>query len=74
MFDPSMPLDERENSYMLASIIGKRAIQLNKGSQKLVECESNNNVTIAINEYKLKKLTYTNSVEKTEYKKVLKEL
>lgn len=60
MFDPSMPIDEQENRYMLACIIGKRAVQLNKGSEMLIDCESNNNVTIAINEYKANKLTYMN--------------
>lgn len=60
MFDPSMPVEERENRYMLASIIGKRAVQLNKGSEMLIDCESENNVTIAICEYKANKLTYTN--------------
>jgi DNA-directed RNA polymerase subunit K/omega len=73
MFDPSIPIEERhENSYMLASIIGKRAVQLNKGSQMLIDCESSNNVTIAICEYKANKLIYTNnnSIEKKEHKKV----
>jgi DNA-directed RNA polymerase subunit K/omega len=76
MFNPSLPIEERENRYMLASIIGKRAVQLNKGSEMLVECESNNNVTIAIDEYKANKLTYTNSVgiEAAEHRKVLREL
>jgi DNA-directed RNA polymerase subunit K/omega len=74
MFDPSMPIDERENRYMLATIIGKRAVQLNKGSEILVECESSNNVTVAINEYKASRLTYTNSVEKEEHIKILKEI
>jgi DNA-directed RNA polymerase subunit K/omega len=64
MFDPSMPIEEPENRYMLATIIGKRAVQLNKGSETLVECESNNNVTVAICEYKAKKLTHTDWVEK----------
>ena len=74
MFDPSMPIDERENRYMLACIIGKRAVQLNKGSETLTDCESSNNVTVAINEYKANRLTYTNSVEKTEHIKILKEI
>ena len=56
MFDPS--IEEHENRYMLVSIIGKRAVQLNKGSKPLVDCESENNVTIAICEYKANKLTY----------------
>jgi DNA-directed RNA polymerase subunit K/omega len=60
MFDPSIPTPEgSENSYMLASIIGKRAVQLMKGSDKLAECDSENTVTIAIAEYKKDKLTYT---------------
>lgn len=61
MFDPSMPIEEHENRYMLASIIGKRAVQLNKGSDTLIACESENNVTIAICEYKANKLTYVNN-------------
>lgn len=55
MFDPS--IEERENRYMLASIIGKRAVQLYKGSKPLIDCESKNNVTIAICEYRANKLT-----------------
>lgn len=74
MFDPSMPIDEPENRYMLASIIGKRAVQINKGSETLVDRESSNNVTVAINEYKANRLTYTNSVEKEEHIKILKEI
>lgn len=71
MFDPSMPIEEHENRYMLASIIGKRAVQLNKGSEILTDCESSNNVTVAICEYKANKLTYLNSkdVEIEEHKK-----
>lgn len=60
MFDPSiLPLKGSENSYMLASIIGKRAIQLMEGSKTLTECNSNNAVTVAISEYKENKLSYT---------------
>jgi DNA-directed RNA polymerase subunit K/omega len=72
MFDPSIPIVKgQENRYMLASIIGKRAVQLNKGSEMLIDCESSNNVTIAICEYKANKLTYMNSksVKKTEHKR-----
>lgn len=72
MFDPSIQIEEgHDNRYMLACIIGKRAIQLNKGSEMFVGCESANNVTIAICEYKANKLTYTNGIseEKIEYKK-----
>ncbi len=58
MFDPSMPIEEKENRYMLASIIGKRAVQLNKGSEALTDSESNSNVTIAISEYKANRITY----------------
>lgn len=61
MFDPSMPIDEHENHYMLAAIIGKRAVQLNKGSEMFIDCDSSSNVTIAICEYKADKLTYINS-------------
>lgn len=62
MFDPSIPAtDGAENSYMLATIIGKRAVQLMKGSTKLTECDSANTVTVAIDEYKQDKLTYTSS-------------
>ena len=61
MFDPSMPIEEHENPYMLASIIGKRAVQLNKGSEMLIDCESSNNVTVAICEYKANKLAYMNN-------------
>lgn len=70
MFDPSMPLGELENRYMLSCIIGKRAVQLNKGSEMFADCESSNNVTIAICEYKADKLTYINSkgFDKTVYK------
>lgn len=60
MFDPSiLPLYGSENSYLLASIIGKRAIQLMKGKAALTDCKSNNTVTIAISEYKANKLSYT---------------
>jgi DNA-directed RNA polymerase subunit K/omega len=60
MFDPSIPTPEgSENNYMLATIIGKRAVQLMKGSQQMADCESDNTVTIAIAEYKKDKLTYT---------------
>ncbi len=61
MFDPSMPIGECENRYMLAAIIGKRAVQLNKGSEMFIDCNSNSNVTIAICEYKADKLSYINS-------------
>ena len=61
MFDPSMPIEEHENRYMLACIIGKRAVQLNIGGETLIDCESDNNVTVAISEYKANKLTYINS-------------
>lgn len=40
----------------------------------LVDCESSNNVTIAIDEYKADKLTYADGVEDTEHKKVLKRI
>lgn len=62
MFDPSIPTPEgSENSYMLSTIIGKRAVQLMKGSNKLTDCDSEKAVTIAISEYKQDKLTYTRS-------------
>lgn len=61
MFDLSIPIEEHGNRYMLASIIGKRAVQLNKGSKTLIDCESENNVTIAICEYKANKLTYVDN-------------
>ena len=70
MFDPSIPTPEgSENSYMLASIIGKRAVQLMKGSDHLAECESENTVTIAITEYKKDKLTYTSHERIAEQRK-----
>ena len=62
MFDPSIPTPEgSENGYMLATIIGKRAVQLMKGSNRLTDCESDNTVTVAISEYKQDKLTYTSN-------------
>ncbi len=62
MFDPSIAKPEgAENSYMLASIIGKRAVQLTKGSNQLTDCDSDNTVSIAISEYKQDKITYTSS-------------
>lgn len=58
MFDPSMPMSEKsENNYMISSIVGKRAVQIMKGSPTLTDCKSNNAVTIAICEYKKKRLT-----------------
>ena len=60
MFNPSIQTD-KENNYMLASIIGKRAVQLAKGGEMFTECDSNNGVTIAICEYKANKLTYTSN-------------
>lgn len=61
MFDPSIKISrETENSYMLSSIIGKRAIQLIGGSEQLTECSSNNAISIAICEFKNKKLAYIN--------------
>ena len=61
MSDPSIPKElGRENRYMLASIIGKRAVQLNMGSSMLVKCDSGSNVKVAICEYKADKLTYVN--------------
>ena len=47
-----------ENRYMLASIIGKRAIQLATGRKMLIDSRSGNSVTIAIGEYKANKLCY----------------
>ena len=58
MFNPSIHAD-KENNYMLASIIGKRTVQLAKGSEILTDCDSSNKVTIAICENKANKLTYT---------------
>jgi DNA-directed RNA polymerase subunit K/omega len=43
---------------MLASIIGKRAVQIMKGSAMLTDCHAENTVTIAIDEYKHDKLAY----------------
>ena len=60
MFDPAMS-KEHENSYMLATIIGKRAVQLMKGSHMLTPCDSTSKVSIAICEYKEDKLTYTSN-------------
>lgn len=60
MFDPSMS-KKIENSYMLATIVGKRAVQLMKGSNMLADCDSSNKVSIAICEYKENKITYTSS-------------
>jgi DNA-directed RNA polymerase subunit K/omega len=76
MFDPSIPKSsETENRYMLASIIGKRAVQLEKGSERMTVCDSDNNVTAAISEYKQDKLTYTNSGdEDTKPKRRIREL
>jgi DNA-directed RNA polymerase subunit K/omega len=60
MFNPAIPVtNESENSYMLASIIGKRAIQIIGGSNVMTECKSKNAITIAISEYKEKKISYT---------------
>ena len=56
MLDQS--IGEHENRYMLATVIGKRAVQLYKGSETLIDCESKNNVTIAICEYRANKLRY----------------
>ena len=64
MFNPAMS-KENENSYMLATIVGKRAVQLMKGSNTLSDCDSTNKVSIAICEYKENKITYTSS-EKSE--------
>jgi len=59
MFDPCIKISgETENSYMLSSIIGKRAIQIIGGSEKLTETSSKNAITIAINEFKDNKLAY----------------
>ena len=59
MFDPSISKPEgAENNYMLASIIGKRAVQITKGSDQLTDCDSENTVSIAISEYKQDKITY----------------
>jgi len=59
MIDPAINTSiDVENRYMLASIIGKRAIQLAKGSEMLIDSSSINNVTIAIGEYKADKLRF----------------
>jgi DNA-directed RNA polymerase subunit K/omega len=59
MFNPAIPVTkDSENSYMLASIIGKRAIQIIGGSKVMTECKSGNAITVAISEYKENKLSY----------------
>ena len=60
MLDPFLSTD-KENNYMLATIIGKRAVQLTKGSEMLTKCNASNRVTIAICEYKENKLAYTSN-------------
>lgn len=58
MFDPDIKTTETENSYMLSSIIGKRAIQIIGGSTQMTECLSNNAISIAISEFKENKLAF----------------
>lgn len=59
MFDPSIPASEGSaNNYLLASIIGKRAKQIQRGSKKLTDCNTENAITISICEYKENKLEY----------------
>ncbi|MHB1314287.1 MAG: DNA-directed RNA polymerase subunit omega [Christensenellales bacterium] len=57
MINPLIPQTEEMNNYMLALVIGKRAKQIIDGAPKLTTCASVNAITVAISEYKQKKIT-----------------
>ena len=48
-----------DSRYTLCILAGKRARQLTAGASKLSKCDSNNDITIAINEIEENKITYT---------------
>lgn len=60
MINPSMSslLKKVDNRFMLCTITSMRARQLIDGAQKLIDCESGNAVTIAINEIDKNKITF----------------
>jgi len=60
MIDPSISslLGKVDSRYTLCILAGKRARQLKRGSQKLTKCNSQNVVTIAINEINENLITY----------------
>lgn len=60
MIDP--PLGELlrrvDSAYTLVVEVAKRARQLSDGAHKLTDCDSEKNVTVAINEINEEKITY----------------
>jgi DNA-directed RNA polymerase subunit omega len=51
-------MEKVDNKYTLCVLVGKRARQLISGAQRLTECNSHKEVTVAINEVNENKVTY----------------
>lgn len=51
-------MEKVDNKYTLCVLVGKRARQLIGGAQRLTECNSHKEVTVAINEVNENKVTY----------------
>lgn len=51
-------LSKVDSRYTLVVVVAKRARQLNEGANKLVDCDSEKEVTIAVDEVNGDKITY----------------
>lgn len=51
-------LTKVDSRYTLVVVVAKRARQLNEGSNKLVDCNSDKAVTVAVDEVSEDKITY----------------
>lgn len=51
-------LSKVDSRYTLVVVVAKRARQLNEGSSKLVDCDSEKAVTVAVDEVSEDKITY----------------
>ena len=51
-------LTKVDSRYTLVVVVAKRARQLNEGSNKLVDCNSDKVVTVAVDEVSEDKITY----------------
>lgn len=52
-------LKKTDSKFTLTVIVSKRARQLISGAYKLTECDSENSVTIAANEFNESKISFT---------------
>lgn len=60
MIDPTIDslMEKVDSRYTLCVLVGKRARQLKSGANKLTECNSKNEVIVALNEVNENAITY----------------